>query len=37
MNVINELDGIIKRKYLYAMQQLVNPDPIIDSKEEKTF
>lgn len=36
-DLLQELDNIIKRKYLHAMQQLVNPDPIIDSKEERTF
>lgn len=36
-DLLEELDRIIKRKYLHAMQELVNPDPIMDKREEKTF
>jgi hypothetical protein len=36
-DLYEELDRIIKRKYLHAMQQLVNPSLIIDAKEERNF
>ena len=36
-DLLEELDRIIKRKYLHAMQELVNPDPIMDKREERTF
>ena len=31
------MDRITKRKFLQAMQQLIYPEPIVTSREQKTF
>ena len=37
VDLLDELDKIIKKKYLTAMKTLLKPIPIFDQREEKTF